>query len=437
VYRFTLNSLAAIARIFFGGAKYDPQRELGPYQLWARAAGECGVENVVSRRVSLLAPPRIEGARPPLTVSIWPNGSAGSASARIFVRGVARGIELRHESLWTGASRLMGGSELALGDPYFDDRFFVGGEPLVVRACFDAATRALAHQLFGPPPSVAREVLGADDQSIGIADGVVEARFLDRGYPHPPLTPAELLGRALAFAERLSPDDLEARLAAVALDDPLTDVRLGALQALQAERPDHPATAAALEAGRGDVDPRVRLEAASMLGVVKGGRDTLLALASDETIADRVSAQAVTELRSHLPVAQARTILAAALRVRRLETAAACVDRLGRSGEDAALIARVLEREAGALATAAARALGRCGTADDVPLLREVEARHPRTDPLAVACRGAVASIHTRQPGASQGRLSLSADHSGQVSLTGDEAGRVSLDPGETRRRTE
>ena len=437
MYRFTLNSLAAIARIFFGEAKYDPQRERHPYQLWAHAAAQCGVENIVSRRLSLLAPPRIEGARPPLSVSIWPAGSAGSASARIFVRGAAKGIELRHESLRTGATRMLGGSELTLGDPYFDDRFFLRGEPLVIRACFDAATRALAHELFGPRPSMAREVLGTEDHVIGVADGVVEARFVDRGYPHAPVTPSEQLGRALAFAERLSPDDLETRVAAVAHDDPLTEVRLAALQTLQAERPEHPATAGALEAGRVDVDPRVRLAAASMLGVVNGGRDTLLALASDETIADSVSAHAITELRSHLAPEPARTILGAALRARRLETAAACVERLGRSGEDAGLVARVLEREGGALATAAARALGRCGTADDVPLLREVESRHPRADPLAVACRGAVASIHTRQPGASQGRLSLSVERSGQISLAADEAGRVSLDAGETRRRSE
>jgi hypothetical protein len=113
VYTSTLNRLGALARIVFGEAKYDPQREHGAYELWARAAQECGVENIVGKRLSLFAPPRIEGARPPLSVSIWPAGSAGSASARIFVRGVADGIELRHESLRTGASRMLGGPAVA------------------------------------------------------------------------------------------------------------------------------------------------------------------------------------------------------------------------------------------------------------------------------------------------------------------------------------
>jgi hypothetical protein len=434
VYKLTLNSLSALARLVFGEAKYDPSRELGAYQLWARAAEECGVENIVGRRLSLFAPPRIEGARPPLWVSIWPTGSAGSATARIFVRGVATEIGLRHESLRTGASRMLGGSELTIGDPYFDDRFFVRGEPLVVRACFDAATRAAAHELFGPRLSVAREVLGTEEAEIGIADGVVVARFVDRGYPHAPLTPAEQLGRALALGERLLPDRLEERLAAVAHGDPLTDVRLAALQTLRDQRPDHPATTSALEAARGDVDPRVRLTAASLLGVRNGGGETLLALALDEGVADDVSARAVAELRSHLKLDDARTILADALTARRLATAAACVDRLGRGNEDAELIARVLEREDAEVAVAAARALGRCGGADHVPLLREIEVRYPRTHAMAVACRGAVASIHTRQPGASHGRLSLAEDRSGSVSLTRDEAGRVSLDREDRKR---
>jgi hypothetical protein len=62
-----------------------------------------------------------------------------------------------------------------------------------------------------------------------------------------------------------------------------------------------------------------------------------------------------------------------------------------------------------------------------VPLLREVKAHHPRADPLAVACRGAVASIQTRQPGASQGRLSLAEDRSGRLSVPSASGGEVSL----------
>jgi hypothetical protein len=427
VYKFTLTGLQTLARLLFGEAKHDPERELGPYRLWTRAAEACGVENIVGKRVSFLAPPRIEGARPPLTVSIWPIGAAGSANARIFVRGVTREVQLAHESLRTKASAFVGSTETALGDPYFDDRFFLRGDPLVLRASFDAPTRALAIELFGPPVSLAGAFLRAEDLEVGIADGAIAARFVDRGYPHPPVTPEELLGKALALGERLVFDRVEERLAGVAAHDPLPDVRLGALRVLAERRPEDPATRAALQAGREDVDARVRLEAAAALGVAKGGRGTLLDLAADANAPDSVSARAVTELRSHLPVAQARSILADALRMRRLETAAACVERLGRGGEDADVIARVLAREAGELAIAAARALGRCGTPEDVPLLREIESRHPRTGPLAVACRGAAASIHTRQPGASQGRLSLSEDRTGRLSVPATAGGEISL----------
>lgn len=120
--RFTRSVVQTLARVLFGEAKYDTQRELGSYQLWTRAAEACGVENVVGERLSLFAPPRLEGARPPLTVGILPMGSPGSANARIIVRGVATDIELRHESLRTKASRLVGGVEMTLGDPYFDAR---------------------------------------------------------------------------------------------------------------------------------------------------------------------------------------------------------------------------------------------------------------------------------------------------------------------------
>lgn len=160
---------------------------------------------------------------------------------------------------------------------------------------------------------------------------------------------------------------------------------------------------------------------------MKGGRETLLALASDGALADDVSARAVAELRSHLPLDRARTIFSEALRARRLRTAAACIDRLGRGSDDAELIARVLAREDAEVAIAAARALGRCGGAEDVPLLKEIEVRYPRTHAMAVACRGAVASIQMRQPGAIQGRLSLSEDHSGRLSVPSASGGEMSL----------
>jgi hypothetical protein len=396
------------------------------YEMWAAAAQACFVENLVGKRATFLGPRRIEGVRPPLMVSIAPVGSAGSANAVITIRGVPKGIRLKHETLRTQASKMAGAREIEIGDPDFDAEFFVGGDAVLVRAAFDSATRARALSLFGRRPGMAQDLISGDEGTLlGIEDGAIVTRFVDTGYPHPPLSPSDLLGSALALADRLIDGREEERLAAIARADPLPPVRLAALTTLRDDRPRHPETRAALEAASEDADSQVRLTAAIALGAE--GRSTLVALASRVRGPDDVSARAVSELRSHLPADQVRSILAEALRSRRLATAAACLDTLSRSGSHADVVARVLALEGGALGLAAARALGRCGSLDDVPLLREVESRQAKGEELPIACRSAIAAIHTRVPGASPGQLSLAVDKSGQVSLARDETGRVSL----------
>jgi hypothetical protein len=344
-----------------------------------------------------MGPWRIEGARPPLTVTIALMATR-QATALITVRGLSAQVRLKHESVRTQASKLLGARELLIGDPDFDVEFFVGGDPFAAQALFDARSRALALKVFGPRPSAAQELFGGDDDpGIGLAGGALNARFVDTRYPHPPLTAAEMLGHALELAERLADRQLEQRLADTVRTDPVARVRLGALVALRDERPRDPRTRTALEAACGDEDSHVRLAAAIALGA--DGRNTLVEIASRVRGPDDVSARAVAELRSHLPVDQARAILAEALRTRRLETAAACVDRLGRSGSP-----------------------------EDVPLLRENESDPSRSDELHRACRSAIAAIHTRQPGASPGQLSLAIEQTGQVSIAEDEAGRLSID---------
>lgn len=407
-------------------------QEASVYETWTLAARACFVENLVGKRATLLGPRRIEGVRPPLTVAIAPFGSAGSANAVITIRGVPREIRLKHETLRTQASKLAGARELVIGAPDFDDVFFVGGDAVLVQATFDSATRSKALSVFGGQPSVAlaRALLSGEDMPVvGIEDGALVTRFVDEGFPHPPLSPSDLLGSALALADRMNEGNVEERLAAIARSDPVPGVRLAAIATLRDERSRHPETRIALEAACKDADSDVRLTAAIALGAE--GRDTLLELASRVRGPDGVSARAVTELRSHLPADQARSILSEALRSRRLVTAAACLDTLSRRGSHQDVIARVLSLESGALARAAARALGRCGSPDDVPLLREVEARHPRDEELPRACRSAIAAIHARHSGASPGQLSLAHDRAGEVSLARDEAGRVSLGRGD------
>ena len=426
--KFVVSNVMGVVRILLGGNKGAPDRELAPHALWMRAAAACSVENLVSKRIAVLAPPRIEGVFAPLGVAVWPRGAPGSASATLVVRGVEAGLELRHESL---GKRFVGGTEITIGDPAFDSQFFVQGSPLFVRAAFDAATRALALDVFGPRPSAARELL-EEDRAVGVAEGELVARFVDDGYPHPPITPEECLAKALRLGERLLAVRLEERIAEVAKTDPLADVRRAAIATLLEAHPRAVLTRETLEAACADDDPRVRLIAAVGLGVTAGKR-TLLGLASRTNVPDEVSARAVKELRSHLPEGQARDVLGAALRERRLETAAACLDTLSRSGPNGDVIARVLSLEAGALALAAARALGRCGTVAHIALLREVEARAPKDTQLRKAARDAVAVIRGRLIGADEGQVSLAGDDAGQVSLTRDDGGRMSLAEDDTR----
>jgi HEAT repeat protein len=234
-------------------------------------------------------------------------------------------------------------------------------------------------------------------------------------------------------------------------------VRLGNLLVLVREDPGDPVTVEALRAACSDPSPEVRLRAAKELGAE--GRDVLLELARSETD-DTWSARAVAALGRGLPFDLATTILNVALRRRHLLTTRACLETLGRSenAEEVRLLAKVLAREEGALAAAAALALGRTGSpAAEPPLilalqhksvevlvaaakalgevgtaaavlpLKDATARSSHHSDLQRATRQAIAAIQTRLPGASPGQLSLAGTEEGQLSLVPAEAGQLSL----------
>jgi hypothetical protein len=294
-----------------------------------------------------------------------------------------------------------------------------------VRSIFDEPARARALRLFGGARALVGELLTGDDGSgIGIAEGTVSARFEHGRYE---LSPASFLADALALAERITDGQAEERLAEIARTDPHHAVRRAAILALRDHRPGHPATRAALEAGCSDAAPSVRLLAASAVGIAKG-RETLLELAGALHGPDSVAADAVGELRSHLPADRALAILDAARAAGRHLTVIACLDTLSRLGPHADVIARVLDEMPNAeVGTAAALALRRCGTPAHVELLIEVASALPRGEPLAEACRAAVAAIQSRQAGASAGQVSLAGDEAGRLSVAADDSGRLSL----------
>ena len=266
-----------------------------------------------------------------------------------------------------------------------------------------------------------------------------------------------LLEAGRRFAQPL---DVARRLAENATLDPVAATRLLNLLLLVREFPGESGTLEALRTACSDASPEIRLRAARELGAA--GRDTLLELAGSE-VEDAVSAQAVSLLGRELSFERTAEILDLALRRRRLQTAGACLEALGRSGEAAAVdrLAQVMAREKGELAVAAAKALGDTGSpAAEPPLLQALQREKPdlrvaaanalarvgsaasvlplkeaadaRDPELLRAARQAVAEIQSRLQGATPGQLSLTGDEAGQLSLAEAEAGQLSLanDPG-------
>ena len=245
------------------------------------------------------------------------------------------------------------------------------------------------------------------------------------------------------------------RLAENALCDPQAGVRLRNLLLLIRQLPEDPRTIETLRAARSDATPEIRLRAAMELGTE--GRDVLLELAESE-VADAWSAQALAIVGRELPFERARAILLRALRRRHIQTARACLEALGHAGAAAVdVLAKVLAREEGELAVAAAQALGTNGTAAaEPPLIQALQresldvrvaaadalarvgsaaavlplkeaAEHSHDGELRRATRQAIAEIHSRARGASPGQLSLTGAEAGQLSLAQAEAGQLSL----------
>ena len=337
--------------------------------------------------------------------------------------------------------RPRGVREIELGDEPFDSKFFVEGPPRLVLALFDAEMRRL--------------LIGADEEclyegALEIVDGEIRAETSDVMLP-------ELLPLLLDVGRRLAlPVDVARRLTENATLDPAAGVRLQNLRLLARQAPGEPGTVEALRAACADASPEVRLWVAKELGAE--GRDVLMTLA-EGTVEDGLSAQAVSILGQRLEPERAKAILVQALRRRRLQTARACLESLGRSGAAQAVevLAKVMAREKSELAAAAARALGetgspaaepplllalqrekvdlqvaaasalgRVGSAASVLALKDV-AEGLSSPELRRAARQAIAEIQARLPGATPGQLSLAGEEAGQLSLAEAEAGQLSL----------
>jgi HEAT repeat protein len=369
----------------------------------------------------------------------------GRRHTTITAEGLTRRLGLRADVLFGRLARPGWGTDAVVGDEAFDRFMVVDAEPLVALAFLGAVERADLLVLAGSTST------NADGMTL--ASGRLRMRVRhDRDF-------ADNVQRIVRLCESLrdpAPGALEERLVARVAGDPAPRVRLAALTVLMEERPRHPATPRALRVALGDADEEVRLTAA--LALRSEGREVLHALARDPYARDACSARALSTLRAQIQAAELETILGQALGAGRERTVVASLESLasqqalepirrilGRAGPvRAAAAAAALalargpeaERELQAallhparpVRQAAARSLGRMGSAASVPALRDAQraAAGANEADLARDARQAVAAIQARLQGVEHGRLALASD-SGEVSLADDAGGRLAL----------
>ena len=311
------------------------------------------------------------------------------------------GVRIRPE-----AQRPAGAREFEAGDERFDSLFFVEGPARLLTMLLDAETRRLL-------------AAASSAGQLTIANGQVQVETFDRDLE-------SLLPTLLALGRRFSEEvDVAQCRAENARQDSTAGVRLSNLLTLAREFPREPGTVETLRAACADSSPQIRLRAAMVLGAE--GRDILVAVA-EGLEDDESSARAVAHLGRDLPLDRTRALLDHALRRRRIQTARACLEALGRSGDTAAAeppLLQALRHEELDIRIAAAGALGRIGSAAAIlPLKEAAEGASPE---LRRAVRQAIAEIQSRLQGASPGQLSLAGDEAGQLSMPEAEAGQLSL----------
>ncbi len=404
-------------------------------ELWLDTVVACGLRVVdsSSQRAPRL---KVEARAGPVTVRIEEPLSQKSGIRVIAVfPGPPGFFDMRIRRLMSGPPETR---ELEVGDELFDERFHIEGPMRLLSALLDAEMRRLLVSVKA-------------ENRLEISRGELRLEASDGDLPE--VLPL-LLDISRRLAQRIDPVQ---RLAENARQDPEPRVRLRNLLLLACETPGAPGAVEALRAACSDASPQIRLRAALELG--SRGRDVLIELA-ESLVDDVCAAQAVSRLSRDLPFERTQAILAGALDRRLLQTARACLEALGKSGDPAAVeaLARVMAAEGGTLAAAAALALGatgspaaepplllalqredtrvaaadalaRVGTVAAVPPLEEAAQRDPEDQDLRRATRQAIAEIQSRLQGASPGQLSLAEAEAGQLSLAEAEEGRLSLAP--------
>jgi hypothetical protein len=405
------------------------ERRRAHLRIWDVAAKRVGLTEVVPAEGGFFAGESVTGRSGPLQVRLesYRHGKYEHGT-KIVVTGLghgAGGLSLRREGLSTAfEKRFIGEREIEIGDPAFDEEYYVQGQAPLALAILDAETRrGLAGLLRGRVTVAGRETV---EIGPSLSDGILEVRIKESGFSGNRERVPQILAGVLDVARRLvAPPDVAARLAENLRVEPEPGARLRALLTLAREFHGHPATREALLAARADPSAEVRLRAASYLG--EEGRETLLALVEGAGTDDSCAARAVAALGSGLAGERAEAALRRALGgAGRPQTAQACLEALALLGraEAEGLILLALRSEDDAVARAAARAIGKVGTVVAVAALREAAERGGE---MRRAARQAIAEIQGRLTGAEPGQLSLAGGEAGALSLADGEPGRLSL----------
>ncbi|MET0556500.1 MAG: HEAT repeat domain-containing protein [Vicinamibacteria bacterium] len=434
--------VVATGSIGFGAVAFEGAQASVRTRARRRAADRCGITDVAMGHGGT-----VSGRHGALRVSLETVDSERSV-LRVVVAGLVEGVEITSSA----ARAATGPHDVAIGDPSLDGPLVLCGPPATVRALFTADVRVRMRRMLA---------LGG---AVHVRGGALVAE-LRGGMTHD----ASLAARIqvlLEAAQGLAPGTSdESRLAEIARRDPIEDVRAKALESLATEAAGHALTRPALRDATRDASHAIRLQAATALG--DEGREVLYALASDPAVADAIAVGAVEALGSHLTLPRAQPLLEAAAADLRVPLARALLRWMGRgdaaeAGVVASLLARRLGRDSSAMSAkggeiavaavealaetgvpaaegpliealrsgvpgvppAAARGLGRVGTARAVPPLRDAEERGGET---RRAAREAIALVQSRLTGATPGQVSLAAGEAGQVSVAGAMDGRVSL----------
>jgi hypothetical protein len=441
--------LAAAALVGTGLQRFQ-RRRAGLAGAWTEAAQRAGLTEFTVHHGRRLRLEGVSGARKVCfqEVGLGEHGARGWLLVQ-----AAPGIHVKAERWDTDLERLLGMQELPTGDEAFDQEVHVMGPPEVLRAVLDAETRDRLRRL------VREWRVEMWERELHVP---LPARILSS-----PEALAALLLEVLDLAASLDrPEDVVTRIFANTRKEPEWRVRLESVRLLLEKYPDHPVTRKALEASLHDRHLEVRLEAARASG--DAGRATLLEMASLHAADDAYAARAILALHDLFPPDRASETLGRALRGRQVQTAMACLDRLGLAGGPVvvARLAKVLAVEEGPIGVAAARALGASGAAAaEAPLLEalarssgdlgataaealgrvgstkavlpleEAVVRGDAGGHLQREARLAVMKIQSRIQGASPGQLSLVQGEAGQVSLAQEDAsGRLSLTKGKGAR---